>query len=383
MLILIRFGTTRNQHFSPGAHRIQMRICHVITTLERGGAENQLLVLVTEQIRRGHSVTIFPLKNKLELRDTLVEVGALVDTRFLDKNFLFQLRTLLLSKHFQFDVVHAHLPQAELLTTFTEKNRRVISRHFGGQFYPSRNKFLSRVLSRIATLNCAYVVAISTSVRQQLIENKEVSDVCKIKVVEYGFRASDYIKGIEAKELNNSELSSEFVIGTLARLSPEKDLATLIKAFAICSETGEFNGTLEIYGDGPERQRLTALIKELGVTNKVVLAGRTMSPASKMANFDLFALTSVFEGFGMVLLEAMACKRPIICSNISTAKEVLGDEGAAIYFEPGSEIDLSQKLLNWRKILNPQFHEAQINRLSIYSAATMEDKMQEIYLSLP
>lgn len=360
-----------------------MRICHVITTLERGGAENQLLVLVREQIRRGHSVTIFPLKNNLELRDTLVEVGALVDTRFLNKKFLLQLKTILRSKLFEFDVVHAHLPQAELLTALTAKNKRVISRHFGGQFYPGRNKFLSRILSRIATHNCAYVVAISASVQLQLIENKEVSDVRKIKVVEYGFRASDYIKGIEAMELNKPELPGEIVIGTLARLSPEKDLTTLIKAFAICTKTVGFKGKLEIYGDGPERQKLAALIKELGVTSKVVLAGRTMSPASKMANFDLFILTSVFEGFGMVLLEAMACKRPIICSNISTAKEVLGDEGAAIYFEPGNEVDLSDKLLNWRKILHPQFHEAQINRLSMYSAATMEDKMQEIYLSLP
>jgi len=51
-------------------------------------------------------------------------------------------------------------------------------------------------------------------------------------------------------------------------------------------------------------------------------------------------LTSIFEGFGMVLLEAMACERPIICSNISTAREVLGDSGAAIFFEPGNEVDL-------------------------------------------
>ena len=102
-----------------------------------------------------------------------------------------------------------------------------------------------------------------------------------------------------------------------------------------------------------------------------------------MANFDIFVLTSVFEGFGMVLLEAMACERPIICSNISTAREVLGDSGAAIFFEPGNEVDLSQKMLNWRKMLSPQFHERQMERLSMYSAVTMAEKVQEIYLSLP
>ena len=360
-----------------------MRICHVITTLERGGAENQLLILVTEQIRQGHSVTVFPLKNNLELRDTLLDVGAVVDSRFLDKNFILQLRMTLLGKSLDFDIVHSHLPRAELLTMFTKKSKRIISRHFGGQFYPGRHKYLSRILSRIATQNCKYVIAISTSVQQQLVDNKEVSDVRKIKVIEYGFRSSDFIQGIEKKAVQNAELSSETVIGTIARLSPEKDLGTLIKAFAICTDNRAFSGKLEIFGEGPERQKLTALINELNLADKAVLAGRTMSPASKMANFDIFVLTSVFEGFGMVLLEAMACERPIICSNISTAREVLGDSGAAIFFEPGNEVDLSQKMLNWRKMLNPQFHERQMERLSMYSAVTMAEKVQEIYLSLP
>jgi glycosyltransferase involved in cell wall biosynthesis len=359
-----------------------MKICHVITTLERGGAESQLLVLVKEQILQGHSVTVFPLKNKLELLEVLVKAGAIVDTKFLDKNFLLQFKTVLMNKPMEFDVVHAHLPQAELLTTLIEKNKRIVSRHFGGQFYPNRNKFLSRMLSRIATHSCRYVIAISTSVKEQLIENKEISDVSKIVVIEYGFNASDYTKAIEAKESKDSELSGELVIGTLARLSPEKDLTTLIRAFAISSDNFEIKAKLEIYGDGPERQKLTALIKELEMTDKVVLAGRTMSPASKMSSFDLFILTSIFEGFGMVLLEAMACKRPIICSNISTAREVLGDSGAAIFFEPGNEFDLAQKMLNWRTMLNPQFHEMQIERLSMYSAVTMAARIQDIYLGL-
>ena len=382
LVFLIFFGKTFHKSYKQPAIRILMRICHVITTLERGGAENQLLILVREQIRQGHSVTIFPLKNKLELREALEQVGALVDTRLLGKNLILQLKMTLHSKIFDFDIVHSHLPQAELLTVFSKKDKRIISRHFGGQFYPNRNKYLSQILSRIATRNCKYVIAISTSVRQQLIENKEVSDVNKIKVVEYGFRASDFIQGIKQKAIENTELSSEIVIGTVARLSPEKDLKTLIKAFALCTENQEFSGKLEIFGEGPERQKLTALIDELDLAEKAVLAGRTMSPASKMANFDVFVLTSVFEGFGMVLLEAMAFGRPIICSNISTAREVLGDFGAAVFFEPGNEVDLSQKMLNWRKMLSPQFHEKQIERLSMYSAVTMADRVQEIYLSL-
>jgi glycosyltransferase involved in cell wall biosynthesis len=360
-----------------------MKIFHVITTLERGGAENQLLILVTEQVRQGHSVTVFPLKNKLELKPNFSEIGAVVDTRFLDKNFVTQLKIISLKKNFDFDVIHCHLPQAELLTAFTQQSKRIISRHFGGQFYPGRNKYLSRLLSRVATKNAKCVVAISTSVQQQLIENKEVSDPRKIQVVEYGFRASDYMQGIETKELKTPGSSEDLLIGTIARLSPEKDLATLIKAFAICTNHFSFKGKIAIYGEGPERQKLTELIEELKLKDKVLLAGRTMSPASKMSKFDIFVLTSVFEGFGMVLLEAMACERPIVCSDISTTKEVLGDSGAAIFFEPGNEADLADKILNWRKILNPKFQENQIERLSMYSAVTMAEKIQENYLRSP
>jgi glycosyltransferase involved in cell wall biosynthesis len=354
-----------------------LEICHFITTIARGGAENQLLILVRNQVNSGKKVKVVPLKGQLELLEELVEVGVEVDKTFVNKLFVIQVLKMWLGRRNKFDVYHAHLPQAELLLAFSPIKDYVITRHFGGQFYPEASEMLSRFLSRISSSRASKIIAISEAVKNTLIELKEIKVIGKIKVIPYGFNASKYTQNVKSKRQNSSSIMT---IGTLARLSSEKDLSTLIKGFQILRmKIITVRYEVKIFGEGNRREEIQSLIDDLELGEYVHLMGRTMHPAEEISRFDVFVLTSKFEGFGLVLLEAMAFNKPIITSRIPAALEILGEDGAGIFFEPGNEKELANRIENLDSLLDENFIQKQKDRLMLFDDIKMEEMVYSAY----
>lgn len=358
---------------------------HFITTLSRGGAENQLLILCREQIRAGFEVTVVPLTGKPELVCDFYDAGVQVDLTLINQSFLKQLVTIR-KLDLKSDIWHAHLPQAELLLATTNLAPIVVTRHFGGKFYPRAPKLLSSRLSRFATRNASGIVAVSEFVSNYLRDSHEISKKKQIKVIPYGFNSQEFIKSLEKPKKDSRSKINGPIIGTLARLSPEKDLQTLIKGFAVYSLKSEGNPHLHIYGDGPEGPKLRELVNSLQMSHRIQFKGRTLNPADALTTFDVFVLTSLFEGFGMVLLESMSVKLPIICSRIPTALEVLGEEGSASFFEPGNSIDLAEKLVDFEHEMSSEYIIKQKERLDNFSSLKMFNAISNFYrgvLNLP
>ncbi|HEY0335651.1 MAG TPA: glycosyltransferase [Stenotrophomonas sp.] len=115
------------------------------------------------------------------------------------------------------------------------------------------------------------------------------------------------------------------VVLSVGRLSREKDFALLIRAFSQLPPSLEAC-RLAIIGEGPERGALQALIDELGLATRVRLLGQQANPFAFMRRATVFALTSRFEGFGNVLVEAMACGLPVISTDCPVGpREILCD----------------------------------------------------------
>ena len=113
----------------------------------------------------------------------------------------------------------------------------------------------------------------------------------------------------------------------VGKLKRQKDFATLLRAFARLLERRPAH--LVILGDGPERGPLVALARELGVTDAVRLPGFSPNPAAWMARASVLALSSEWEGFSNVLVEALACGCPVVSTDCpSGPAEIL--EGGAI-----------------------------------------------------
>ncbi|HEV8585523.1 MAG TPA: glycosyltransferase [Methylomirabilota bacterium] len=123
------------------------------------------------------------------------------------------------------------------------------------------------------------------------------------------------------------------VIGTVGRLDPAKDHGTLIGAFRRVLETSP-EARLVIIGDGPRRRELEAAIGAHGLRGRVVLLGERLDVAALLPALDVFVLSSIQEGLSLALLEAMACARPVVVTDVGAAAGVVGDGDAGLVVAP-------------------------------------------------
>jgi len=134
-----------------------------------------------------------------------------------------------------------------------------------------------------------------------------------------------------------------WVVGNVGRLHPDKDQATLIKGFAKALPALPPQALLVIMGVGRLESKLKALVQSLEIEDRVVFTGQVPDARQYFKAFDVFALTSDHEPFGMVLLEAMAAGNALICSDCGGGPEVVGDIGCLFPF--GDATSLAANLL--------------------------------------
>lgn len=127
----------------------------------------------------------------------------------------------------------------------------------------------------------------------------------------------------------------------VGRLSPEKGLDTLLRAWKLLSSAFP----LQIIGDGPERATLEGLVRRQNIANVTFRGSLTRAEtieATKEARFVV--VPSVwYEGFPMVIAEAFACGVPVVCSRLGAMQEIVADHLTGLHFTPGDAEDLSQK----------------------------------------
>ncbi len=348
-----------------------MKVFHLITTIDLGGAEQQLCVLVEEQIRNGVRVEVIPLKGGVALVNKLKNFGATVNLDFLNKNPIKQLFAFRRYFSKNVGILHAHLPRAEFMAAFSRgKNRLIISKHNAETFIPNGNPFFSRILSKLVLRRASNVIAISNAVRDFLMRSKELNKHACVNVIYYGFNPDENTKPHHPQE--------HFLVGTVSRLVEQKDIPTLLRAFAIVSQKIP-NARLQVLGVGPLADQLFNLAAELDITTRVDWLGKSEKVIDLMSTWSVFALTSKYEGFGLVLLEAMSAKVPIVASNISAIPEVLGNDSRQL-FKPGDHRDLAEKILDLTDSLTREnIVRAQTLRLTYFSAVKMESEIRLIY----
>lgn len=111
----------------------------------------------------------------------------------------------------------------------------------------------------------------------------------------------------------------------VGRLTPQKNIALMLRAFESGARKGD---TLTVIGDGPERGKLERLARNLGLEEQVLFLGYQPEPASLLPGFDVFLLSSDYEGVPAVVLEALAAGLPIVATDCSRSMRALLADGA-------------------------------------------------------
>jgi len=357
-------------------------VTHIITTIERGGAENQLLILVREQIKRGMRVAVVPLKGKLELQGDFQELGVSVFHEIASYGLLKQIlacnKIASGSRN-----VHCHLPRAELIGALVSHAAKlVISRHNTEPFFPGAPKYASILLSRMVSSRARGCIAISEAVKQYLIDSREVPEHLNTQVILYGVderfaERVDPLAHIEAGIMNRAR-EADIVVTTIGRLTEQKDYPTILSAFEeICKSNPK--ALLFIIGEGEMDERLKALAIKLGVSGRIAWIGKTPNVASYLAISDVFILASKYEGFGLVLLEAMSLNVPIVGSDNSAIREVLTSKHPGLV-QTGDYENFARKVLSAKNdSLRLSILELQSKRLNDFSPRVMENLVYRMY----
>jgi glycosyltransferase involved in cell wall biosynthesis len=164
-------------------------------------------------------------------------------------------------------------------------------------------------------------IAVSNKIRADISQIPFVNKN-KITVVHNGVKDTEYTERFSARAILNGEVSEKFWVGTISELHHNKGLDILIRAFANISRENA-SATLIIIGDGEERNNLSKLVSDLGMTKKVHMLGFVDNAHKYLKAFDVFVLASRTEAFPYVPLEAGLAQLPVVASSVGGIPEVI------------------------------------------------------------
>ncbi len=177
----------------------------------------------------------------------------------------------------------------------------------------SRNSELKKIVSKMLYRFADIIIAVSDGVKKDLIKTLNLNET-KIEVV-YNPQDIEQIQRLATQEVKHPWLIDKKypVIINVGRLIYQKGQDILLKAFKIINE--KIDSRLIILGEGPLLEELKNLTKELGIIDKVDFVGFKKNPFAYISRSDVFVLSSRWEGFPNVLIEAMACGVPVISTD--------------------------------------------------------------------
>lgn len=198
--------------------------------------------------------------------------------------------------------------------------RRVYLR---GLAVPIKN---SRINRKCLSTYLTHVIANSGETKDLICKNFTDQIIReKVAVIYHGIDLDQFDKDREEQPLTYHKEPGEFVIGNAGRLTEQKGQNYLIQMAGILKQRG-LRFKLIIAGTGELESELKMEIEAHGLQDEVKLLGFVKDMVGFMNSIDVFALSSLWEGFGFVIVEAMACHKPVVAFSRSSNPEIIADE---------------------------------------------------------
>lgn len=142
---------------------------------------------------------------------------------------------------------------------------------------------------------------------------------------------------------SDSRSTRRVTVGRISRLVPEKDPESFVRAASYF--TGRDDVRFLLWGEGPERERLETLRRELGAEDILEMMGHTDDPEGALAEMDIFAYPTTGESVGWVILEAMAMSLPVISTEVGAVPTFVKHGETGFLMDPGAASDVLAGLI--------------------------------------
>ena len=359
---------------------MKINIAYIIPSLDIGGSEQKVIDLASGLNRDKFNPIIITITKKGKLASVLEANGIFVycvnkRSKF---DFFVVMRIAKILKQNNVDIVHVYTSTGKLwgrLAAKTAKTKVIIS----SEESLFRNKFLDRFLERRLINKTDLIITNSEGTLFSAAKATKI-DLSKYRCIHNGINLEPYINsksfGIIPKQ------KDEQIIMCVARLDPRKRIDLLIKAFSILKQEAKLK--LVIVGSGSEDVKLKKYAKDLHLENEVIFLGSRSDVPSLLKEADVFVLPSDEEGFGNVIIEAMAAKVCVVASFVGGIPEIICHETNGLMFAKG---DLNQLIEELRKVLNDKELRLKLvtnafTNVSYFSKERMVNEHEEVYIEV-
>ena len=239
----------------------------------------------------------------------------------------------------KFDIIHTHSSKAGLIARLAAKfygNSIIVHTVHGFPFNDYMNVFKKYFYIKIEQF-LAYLsdslITVSNLNKMKLIELK-IAKKSKIKNIYSGIDLKLFKKRVDTSLRSELNISDDvFLIGSVGRLSHQKDPLTLVKAFSVVLSRVP-DAKLIILGDGQLKNVVEKKIKELALEDDIFLVGNRPDPWNVYPSLDLFVMSSIYEGLGRAITEALCGEIPVVCTSVEGVPELVRNKKTGLLVEP-------------------------------------------------
>lgn len=356
-----------------------MKLFHIINSLELGGAETLVSDLIIESSRKyNYDIDLIvlngidsPLYQKLDkIKD--LKIHKLNNSLYSPK-LLIQLYKLVK----QADVIHFHLFPTLYWVVISHllsnsKAKLIYTEH--STHNNRRGNFIFKVLDCIIYRRIDKIVCISKSTQVNLLNHLGDDFLVKSHIINNGVNLERIVSSVSYDRESLGLLENDVLLIQIASFREAKDQATVIKSLKYLPN----NYKILFIGIGPLLEPSKELAMKEGVNDRIFFLGHRTDVEKYIKLSNIVIVSSKYEGFGIVAVEGMACKKPVIASNVTGLSEVV--KGFGLLFEKGNSKELSDIILSLKEEKKyKELSDRCFERSTDFDISTVVEKYHQIY----
>lgn len=344
-----------------------MKVMHILNTGGYSGAENIVISIIRKTKELGYESVYVSPSGKINEKLSEENIKHLEIKNMKAK----ELKKII--KEFQPDVIHAHDFRASITASLTLTKKPIISHIHNNS--PWIKKFgIKSLMYFLSCINYRKILIVSKSIQDEYIFAPKI----KNKLVLIKNFVDDILVKEKAKEENNNKNYDLIFIG---RLADEKDPNRFIKLVTELKQEKE-DIAVAIVGDGYLKEKIETEINNNNLQKNIDMLGFCDNPYSILNKSKILCMTSKYEGYGLVAVEAMTLNKPVVATKVGGIPDIVDDSCGKICVEDKDFVIEITKLLKEENYYKQKVNNIQSKLSKINNSDKYIKDLDKIYHSV-